>query len=118
MSTDDTLQEIDDRENVNVKISLSFDGKRANLKESKQIKGFGDSGKEHLSTVAKALVNDPDSRGFKILTNLGNTITAEQIRVSDSKKVDTFGKSLNKQDAWNKLYLYHGELNSTGVLSR
>lgn len=118
ISTDDTLQEIDDRENVNIKISLSFDGKRANLKESKKIDGFGEAGKEHLSTVAKALVNDSDSHGFKILTNFGNTITADEIRVSDSRKVDTFGKSLKKQDAWDKLYLYHIELKSTGVLKQ
>ncbi|PKG73158.1 hypothetical protein CXF86_19095 [Shewanella sp. GutCb] len=117
-SNDDTLKDIDDKENLDIKVSISFDGMAARTKENKKIEGYGESGKARLLASAESLLNDEDAPEFTIVTGNGNVITPELIRVSDTKKINTLGKSLMKGDAWSKLYLYYSELKADGILEQ
>ena len=116
LALDDDLNDIDERENLNVKLAISFDGSEARLKENKQIDGFGDAGKEHLQELSKLLVIDDDAPEYRLVTNNNNIITPNDVKVSDNKKIDTLGKSLSKQSAWQTLLFYYNELENAGIL--
>lgn len=117
---DSVLKNVNERENLNIKISLSFDGNEARLKENSKIDGFGDQGKKRLASAANMLLEESDDEGmhgFKILTNNNNLITASEIRVSDTKRIQTFGKSLLRNDAWTTLLGYYKQLKHDGILN-
>ena len=118
---DMSLKDINERENLNMKISFSFDGHQARLKDNKKIVGFGDQGRKRLALAAEMLLDESDDdgmEGFKILTNKDKLITASEIRVSDTRRILTFGKSLSKNDAWVKLSGYHAQLKHDGILTQ
>ena len=112
---------IEEMENVNVKLSLTFDGTEAHRNRKKQ--EFGIVGKKHLELAASEIINDydPDSdlnENFVILTNEDNKIYPSQIQVSTKIKVNKIGKSVSKIDAWKHLRIYYNDLKSTGVLNQ
>lgn len=114
---DDALADIDDRENLNVKLSLSFDGRAACSRVNKNIEGFGEAGEARLRESALMLLQDEPVSGYKIYTKLGNEITPEQLKVSKQYKVIMQGKSLQKASVWEKLLEYYSDLRYTGVLN-
>ena len=116
---DKDLKEIKEKENLNVRLTLKFDGREA-MRHSKDPE-FGVSGRSRLEKTAEGIIAeyDEDSEaGFIIETFSGNKITAEEIRVSDTYKVKTLGKSISKVAAWNILKEYHDRLDSEGVFSQ
>lgn len=117
---DPELKEIKEKENLNIQISIKFDGKEAR-KHTKEI-GFGDSGKARLSSASKNLVKsaeeDGENEGFVIITGANNKISAEDILVSDTFRVKTLGKSIGHRDAWSKLENYAKQLEQSGVFSQ
>lgn len=116
---DPELKEIKEKENLNIKISIKFDGKQA-MKHTKEL-GFGDIGKSRLSNASKNLiqsVEDSENDGFVIVTGANNKISAEDILVSDTFRVKTLGKSLNYNDAWDRLEAYAKQLEKSGVFSQ
>ena len=116
---DKDLKEIKDKENLNVNISLKYDGAEAR-KHSKD-PDFGIAGKKRLEKTAEQVISEfeqENENGFTIITGAGNTITSEEIRVSDSFRVETLGKSLSKSSTWSKLKEYHDRLNSDGVFKQ
>lgn len=116
---DKELNEIKEKENVNVAISLKYDGRaaRSNQKDPE----FGASGKKRLEKTAEQIISEFESyseNGFVIVTGAGNRITSNEIRVSDSFRVDVLGKSLSQSSAWKKLKEYHDRLDTDGVFSK
>jgi hypothetical protein len=118
-SEDPTLSNIREKENLNISLSVRFDGKeaRGHLKEA----DFGVAGKERLSRSSSMIVEEYEKEnidGFTIITGSGNKITADAIRVSEAYKIQTFGRSISRIDAWDKLEIYFKHLKATGVLSQ
>ena len=118
---DDMLKEIDEYENINIKISITFDGKEARLKKNKNTDGFGELGKSRLEKVSEMIIQESaedDVDGFTIITGDNNRIKANEIVVSDNFRIKTYGKSLDFNDAFAKLEEYYLQLKQRGTLSR
>ncbi|WP_339897882.1 hypothetical protein [uncultured Gilvimarinus sp.] len=118
---DKDLNEIKEKENVNVGVSLKYDGRAA--RSHQKDPEFGVSGKKRLERTAEQIISEFESEsenenGFTIVTNAGNKITSDEIRVSDSFRVDVLGKSLSQSSAWKKLKEYHDRLAADGVFSK
>lgn len=118
---DPTYQEIQERENVVINLSIKFDGKEA-MRHKKE-KDFGEVGKERLEKTSEKLlkeVEDDDDYhgGFSIITNSGNKITPNDIEISDKSRIKTLGKSLQTGDAWDKLEEYFQTLFASGIISQ
>nr|WP_298165289.1 hypothetical protein [uncultured Pseudomonas sp.] len=117
---DPELSEIKDQENLDIKISLNFDGRAARKKG--QPVGFGELGRSRLKKTSEEIIKEfedtNDDEGFKIVTGQGNVITPTEIRVSDFYHIKTFGKSIDKSDAFDKLKDYYEKLKGSGVLAQ
>lgn len=115
---DPTLKEIEEKENLNIKLSVTYDGREAlrNYKDT----DFGVRGKERLKKTSSKLLRDidEDNDGFTIITGRGNKITASEIRIAETKKIKTLGKSICKVDARVQMHAYYEELKNTGVLQQ
>ena len=117
-SNDPTLKDISDLENLDVEVTIRFDGAEGRKKH--QPEGFGEHGRERLLKTAEILLNEEEDEeeGFIIVTGRNNKITSGQIRVSERSNIRTYGKSLSYQDAWIALRDYYLKLKGTGVLSQ
>jgi hypothetical protein len=118
-SKDKGLKEITEKENLNVKITIKFDGAEAR-KHSKD-PDFGKAGKKRLERTAEQVLSEFDSdeeNGFVIVTGAGNRITSDEIRVSESFRIEILGKSLSKKATWTKLKEYHDKLDADGVFKQ
>ncbi len=118
---DKSLKEITEKENVNIKLSISFDGKEAMRKENKKDAAFGAVGKSRLEKASELIVKesiDGGCEGFTIVTGDNNRIRPEEIVVSDNYKVKTFGNSLDQDDAFEKLQDYFAQLQHRGTLMK
>lgn len=118
-SKDKDLDQITEKENLNVKIVIKVDGMEAR-KNSKDVE-FGKAGRKRLEKTAVEAIYESDEgyeNGFIIETGAGNKITSDEIRVSDSLRVETLGKSLKKVAAWIKLKEYYERLNADGILKQ
>jgi len=116
---DKDLKEIKEKENLNLRVSLRYDGSEArkHMKEAE----FGQAGKKRLEKTAEQVISEFEEdheNGFVIVTGQGNRITSDEIRVSDTFRVKTLGKSLSKPEAWVKLKAYHDRLKSDGVFEQ
>src|SRR5690606_11779909 len=109
---DQTHDEIQEYENLNVKLSLNFDGRNALKKKNKVLPDFGKSGLERLEEISEDVILDESDIGnsFQIVTKRGNIINSNEIRVSQNCKIEKNGNSLNKIDAWNQLKSYYDNL--------
>jgi hypothetical protein len=118
-SKDNDLKDITEKENLNIKVTIKFDGMeaRSNSKDPEFVK----AGKKRLERTAEQVIaefDDEHENGFTIVTGAGNRITSEEIRVSDSFRIETLGKSLSKSATWIKLKEYHDRLDVDGVFKQ
>jgi hypothetical protein len=113
---DTMLNDITELENLNIKLSLKFDGTEGRRKHGNP--NFGDAGRERLVKTAEMVLNEADDGGFVIVTGAGNKITAGEVRIADDLPIKVHGKSLNCSDAWEKLAQYFDQLKINGVLSQ
>src|SRR5690606_27193012 len=100
---DPDLHGISDLENLDIELKIKFDGNEARKKHSSPI--FGVPGKERLLRMSEKILTefeDEKEDGFTIITGTGNRITADELRVSESCDIETYGKSLSCSDAWEK----------------
>lgn len=106
---DKELQELDEKENLNVKIEISFDGRR---------KG-GEISRKRLDRAADIILgeaDEDDKNGFTIETRSGKKITHDELRVGTKEYVEVFGNSVDRRDVWSKLDDFLEELKSNGML--
>lgn len=118
---DMNLKEITEKENVNIKLSITFDGKEARKKKNKTDAGFGELGRSRLQKTSEMIVKEcleEDLDGFTITTGDNNKIKSDEIVVSGNYRVKTFGKSLDQVDAFEKLEEYYLQLDHRGILTR
>jgi hypothetical protein len=113
---DPELKEIRENENINLQISLKYNGKEA--MRNKKDPEFGIIGKKRLVEASQLLISDTDDDGFVIITGSGNEISSDDIRVAETFYVATLGKSLDYIDAWGKLSEYANQLEASGVFSQ
>jgi hypothetical protein len=115
---DPKLSEISEKENVNIKLSITFDGKeaRSHLKD----KDFGVIGKKRLEKTSEKIIKGADHEqcGFTIITHGGNRITHDEIVVSDNFKIELFGNSLSRIDVWKKMEDYYLQLEHRGIIKQ
>lgn len=95
--------EIDQAENLNARIELSYDSRR---KKSS-------IGRKALNSVATQIIDD-DEDGFEITTLSGETIRESQISLRKSVTLAKYGKSVWRDEAWSALLEYFQELKSGG----
>ncbi|MDD5272179.1 MAG: hypothetical protein PHU14_05620 [Methylovulum sp.] len=115
-SKDQVLRDISELENLNITLSLKFDGNEGRKKHAEP--NFGAVGRERLIRTAEMILNENDDDGFVIVTGENNTITAEEVRISDNLDIKSLGKSINCSDAWEKLVEYYDKLETDGNLSQ
>lgn len=119
-SNDIRLSDIGEVENLNVGLSLSFDGLTAS-KHKKDAK-FGESGKLRLLKTAESLIRDCDPEAdedeFVIYTNKKNEIRASEINITSPARIRKHGKSVSKIGAWENLRAYYHALKEEGNLSK
>ncbi len=118
---DKNLKEITEKENVNIKLSITFDGREAKKKKNKKDGGFGELGRSRLQKTSEMIVKEcleEDLDGFTIITGDNNKIKSDEIVVSDNYRVKTFGKSLDQSDAFEKIEEYYFQLEHRGILTR
>ena len=116
---DPDLHAIGELENLNISLSVRFDGKEGRKRHADP--KFGVAGHERLIKASQRVLDEcdeEDSGGFVIITGANNQITADEVRVSDKVNIATLGKSLSHTDAWDKLAKYYEQLKGTGVLSQ
>nr|WP_319491842.1 hypothetical protein [uncultured Desulfobacter sp.] len=118
---DESLRDIKEKENVNIKLSISFDGREA-MKHQKD-KTFGEIGKSRLQktsekALSEAMSNDSQLGGFTIVTGAGNKIRTDEIIMSEKFRIKTLGKSLFPGEAFKVLKEYYDSLKARGVLSK
>jgi hypothetical protein len=105
---DQSLQEIQEAENLTVRLEISFDARK---------KG-GEVGRKRIEKTADKLIADDEEQGFKIVTGSGKTLSATQIRVSEKTVLPAHGKSVIRTAAWSKLSEYLQELKASGILEQ
>jgi hypothetical protein len=118
-SKDKDLRDIAEKENLNVKVTIKFDGREA--RRNSKDPEFGKAGKKRLEKTAEQVLAEFEAEhenGFVIVTGAGNRITSDEIRVSDSYRVETLGKSISKSATWTRLKEYHDRLDADGVFKQ
>lgn len=119
-AADDELRAIKESENLNINISIKFDGKEGRKRHKDP--HFGDAGRERLEKASQKIIKEvekgEDRDGFVIITNSGSEITSGDVRVFEIFKVAALGKSLDHQDAWAKLLGYYNQLRDNGTLAQ
>ncbi|KYL34523.1 hypothetical protein A2I96_15335 [Pseudoalteromonas tetraodonis] len=119
-SNDPKLSQISELENLNVGLSLSFDG--ASARKNTKKADFGENGKLRLLKTAEALIRDCDpdldEDEFVIITNKQNEIRASEINITSPVKIQKHGKSVSKIGAWENLRAYYNGLKELGSLSK
>ena len=105
---DQSLQDIQEAENLTVRLEISFDARK---------KG-GEIGRKRIEKTADKLIGDDEDQGFKIITGSGKTLTATQIRVSEKVQLQAHGKSVLRADVWANLSDYLSELKASGILEQ
>jgi hypothetical protein len=116
---DPELQAISELENLNISLSIRFNGKEGRKRHADP--QFGTAGRARLIKASQRVLDehdDGDSEGFVIITGQNNQITADEVRVSDKVSITALGKSLSHTDAWDKLTKYYEQLKGAGVLSQ
>ncbi len=104
----DEDKDIDDRENLTVKLSISYDLRK---------KG-GDISKQRLQEIANEVIEEDADKGFVIITRQGKKVTSDQIRISEKFKIPVDGNSVIKEAVWNELEAYLKKLRKSGVLGQ
>lgn len=115
---DESLNSISEKENVNIKLSISFDGREA--RKHKKDPTFGELGRSRLQKCSEKIVQEDmeESDGFTIITGDGNQIKTDEIVVSDKFQIKTLGISLFPSHAFQRLEEYFYQLKDRGILTK
>lgn len=101
------LPEITDKENVNVKLEISYDSRK---------KG-GELGKQRIKELAREVVEEEeDEGGFRIVTTEGKMIRAESLNMKYSLPLQASGNTVYRGAAWEALGDFYDRLRQSGAL--
>ncbi len=102
------MENCTDAENITAELVLKFDRRE---------KGDG-KGQLRLQDIAKRVVEDEESDGFKIKTYNNDTLTAQEIVLRKIVKLEKNGKTVFHQDVWRCMSDYFNELRDKGILEQ
>lgn len=105
---DKNLMDIDKKENLSVRLEISYDSRK---------KG-GNIGKKRIDRVANKIIHDDDTAGTSIITGTGKRVTPDEVRISEKVQIKVRGNSISRADAWAKLDQYLYDLTSSGLLEK
>ena len=100
----DESQEVKNKENLSVKLEISFDSRKK-----------GEICKKKLEALAEKSINE---EGFTIITRKDKKMTYDEIRISTKAILAVEGSSVSKEAAWNDMEAYFKKLKSTGMLEQ
>lgn len=108
---EDDLKSIKDRENVTIKLQISYDSRRKNTAMGK---------KTLLEPAKKMLIQEENSTdgNFSIVTGTGKKIRGNEIKLSRKESFEPRGNSVSHEAAFNALIGYIAELRSKGLLDQ
>ncbi len=96
-------QHIEEAENVNARLVITFDGRRPGLRA------------ENLAPIAEAIANEGEE-DIEIETSTGQRIKGGHLILRKAVNVSGFAKTVHHNDAWEKMEDYFNELTRSGVL--
>lgn len=99
--------DLEQAENLNVKLTLSFDRR----------KNGAAFGREKLESLAKKMVEEDDD-GFMIETLSGESVKSDDIILRKKISLPKFGKTVYCGDAWQEMENYYLELKQGGFLEQ
>lgn len=102
---DDEIIDIEEAENLTVKLVLSYD---------KRKKG-ADFSRKKLEMMANRAYSE-DDEGIKIKTFNGDTVSASDITLKKQVTMNRHGKTVWYSDAWSEIEKYYQELKAGGFL--
>ena len=102
------LENCTDAENITAELVLKFDRREKGDRK----------GQLRLQDIAKRVVEDEESDGFKIKTYNNDTLTAQEIVLRKTVKLEKNGKTVFHQDVWRCMNDYFNELRDKGLLEQ
>lgn len=102
------LREIDELENLSVKVEISFDARKRG----------GEVGRERLEAAASRLLDDDEAEGFTIVTGDDKRLTADEVRINQKVSLPAHGNSVSRHEAWSSLAGYLEDLKVSGTLQQ
>jgi hypothetical protein len=81
-------------------------------------KGVAIGEKKIEMLAADVVKNQEDYDDYRIITGTGQTISPTEIFVNNSVLIDSLGKSVKRDKAWDELSGFYKTLNKTGVLEQ
>lgn len=107
LATDLGLPDITDKENVNVKLEISYDSRK---------KGGG-LGRQRMEELAREVVEEEeDDGGFRIVTNEGKMIRGDSLNIKYTLPVEASGNTVYRGAAWRALSDFYDRLRQSGAL--
>lgn len=107
ISRDQEQIDLEQAENLSLKLTLSFDRRRNGA-------AFG---REKLESLAKRMVEEDDD-GFTIETLSGESVKSDDIILKKKISLPKFGKTVYCCDAWREIENYYLELKQGGLLEQ
>lgn len=117
---DKSLKDIQEQENLNVSISIKFDGKEARSQKKKNA-DFGTVGLKRLQSASEMILNESDEfrdDDFEIVTKNDKRISPKELQVSEEFNIEILGNSITKDGAWGALKTYYDKLKGNGILEQ
>ncbi|MEK8086889.1 hypothetical protein WNB94_10750 [Aquabacterium sp. A3] len=105
---DDRLKDVDEFENLSVRVEISFDSRKRG----------GEIGRERLERTAEKVISDNEDDGFQIITGGGKKFTPNSIRINEPVSLSVFGNSVEREKAWDSLKKYLDSLHESGALEQ
>lgn len=102
------LQNVGERENLSVKIEISFDSRKRG----------GEVGQQRLESAATKMIQEDDGDGFSIITGGDKKLTSDEIRINQKIVLPAHGNSVSRQEAWSSLAGYLNDLKESGTLQQ
>jgi len=107
-ASDSELHEIGKKENLNVRIELSFDSRKKD----------GDIGRKRIENVAHQLIKDERDDCFAIITGSGKRLTYDEVRLHEKVIIPAHGNSISRSETWASLDRYLRDLKLKGLIEQ
>lgn len=106
LADDKHTEDFIEKQHMNVNLHLSID---KNSKENSW---------DILKYIGSSIINDDDTDQFTIKTIGGKTIKHDDLKINKPIQFKRYGKTIEKNEAWDALIEYYKELEAHGILAR
>ena len=105
---DPSLKDYTEEENITAELVIKF---------NRSLKG-GAKGQLRMQKLAEMVIDDKEHEGFKIKTYNNESLTAEDVVLRKSVRVEKDGKTVQYRDVWENMRQYFAELQKNGLLEQ